>query len=188
MMLLKGKLITLEPLVVDKHAKGYFEMSQDAHIHKYTGNTVPKSLDETIALLKKYEEYFLNWVILSNETHDVIGIIRLGKPETQNGVLVAGESQFLSSRYWRKGHMKEAKKLFYPYVFDALSVEMLYADVWEGNINSIKSLESYGYKLVETTTGIFTKTGTCMKKYIFSLSKQDYRLNAQVPFTESSCQ
>lgn len=186
MITMTGNLITLEPLDVDKHAKGYFEMSQDPRIHKYTGNTVPKSLDETIALLKKYEVYFLNWVIISNETHEVIGILRLGKPEIQNGVLVAGESQFLSSRYWRKGHMKEAKKLFYSYVFDVLSVEMLYADVWEGNINSIKSLESYGYQLIETTTGIFTKTGTCRKKYIFSLSKQDYKFNAQVPFIITS--
>ena len=186
MITMNGKLITLEPLVVDKHAKGYFEMSQDVLIHRYTGNTVPKNLDETIALLKKYEEYFINWMILSNETHKIIGILRLGKPEMENGVLVAGESEFLSSRYWRKGHMKEAKKLFYSYVFDTLSVEMLYADVWEGNVNSIKSLESYGYKLIETTAGIFAKTGKCTKKYIFSLSKEDYKLNAGKSCAESS--
>ena len=184
MITLRGKLITLEPLDVDKHAKGYFEVSQDEHIHRYVGNTVPEKLDETIALLKKYKEYFLNWMIISNETHDVIGIIRLGKPEMENGLLVAGESQFLSSRYWRKGHMKETKRLFYQYVFDELSVELLYADVWEGNINSIKSLESYGYKLIETTAGVFAKTGMRKKKYIFSLSKKDYQLNARTPFSE----
>lgn len=184
MITMKGTLITLEPLVVDKHAKGYFELSQDALIHRYTGNTVPKSLDEITALLKKYEEYFINWMILSDETHQIIGIIRLGKPEMENGVLVAGESEFLSSRYWRKGHMKEAKRLFYSYVFDTLSVEMLYADVWEGNVNSIKSLESHGYQLIETTTGIFTKTGKCMKKCIFSLSKSDYRLHAKASCAE----
>ena len=179
MITMKGKLITLEPLDIEKHAKGYFEVSQDESIHKYVGNDVPKDLDEIVALLKKYEKYFINWMILSNETHNVIGIIRLGKPEIENGVLVAGESQFLSSQYWRKGHMKEAKRLFYQYVFDKLSVEMLYADVWEGNINSIKSLESSGYKLIETTNSFFAKTGKLTKKYIFSLSKKDYQLNAK---------
>lgn len=182
MIPMKGSLITLEPLDIEKHAKGYFEMSQDARIHAFTGNTVPNSLEEIVTLLQKYDVYFLNWMILSNETQNVIGIIRLGKPGTENGVKVAGESQFLSPQYWRKGHMKEAKQLFYPYVFEKLQVERLYADVWEGNINSIKSLESYGYKLTETTSGIFPKTGERRKKYIFSLSREDYRLRTGASF------
>ena len=132
MITIKGNLITLEPLDIEKHARGYFAVSQDENIHKYTGNSVPQNEDEIVLLLKKYENYFLNWMIVSNDTHEVIGIIRLGKPEIENGVLVAGESQFLSSKYWRKGHMKEAKRLFYQYVFDVLAVDVLYADVWEG--------------------------------------------------------
>lgn len=175
MITMKGNLITLEPLDIEEHAKGYFAVSQDENIHRYTGNTVPKCMDETIALLKKYEVYFLNWMIISNDTHEVIGIIRLGKPELKNGILVAGESQFLSSRYWRMGHMKEAKRLFYQYVFDVLSVDILYADVWEGNVNSMKSLESYGHRLVDTTDEIFSKTGKLTKKFIYALSRDSYR-------------
>ena len=176
---MKGKMITLEPLDIQKHAKGYFEVCQDENIHKYTGNTVPQCIDETIELLKKYEKYFYNWMIISNESLAVIGIIRLGKPEMENDILIAGESQFLLSQYWRKGHMKEAKKLFYQYVFEELSVGMLYADIWEGNINSIKSLESYGYKLIETKKEIFSKTEEYAQKYIYSLSKNDYLYNRE---------
>ena len=172
---MKGKLVTLEPLDINKHAKGYFEVSQDEKIHRYTGNAVPESVDEIIVLLRKYEEYFINWMIISNETNKIIGIIRLGRPIMENGVLIAGESEFLSSKYWRRGHMKETKKLFYQYVFENLSVEKLYADAWEGNTNSIKSLESYGYKLIETTNGIFTKTGENVRKYIYCLSKYEYQ-------------
>ena len=73
--------------------------------------------------------------------------------------------------------MKEAKRLFYQYVFDVLSVDMLYADVWDGNINSMKSLEFYGYRLIETSSEIFSKTGEPMNKYIYSLSKDDYVCN-----------
>ena len=177
MITMKGKIITLEPLDVQKHAKGYFEMSQDENIHKYTGNTVPESMDEIVDLLNKYEKYFLNWMIISNESHALIGIIRLGKPEMENGKLIAGESQFLLSQYWRKGYMKEAKKLFYQYVFDVLSIDVLYADVWEGNTNSIKSLESYGYQLIETRKERFSKTGKDTLKYIFALRKKDYFRN-----------
>ena len=75
--------------------------------------------------------------------------------------------------------MKEAKKLFYQYVFAELSVEKLYADVWAENTNSIKSLESYGYKLIETRSEIFSKTGRVTKKYIYSLSKNDYYLSVR---------
>lgn len=174
MITMKGKTITLEPLDVQKHAKGYFEVCQDKNIHTYTGNTVPQCIDETIKLLEKYEKYFCNWMIVSNESLAVIGMIRLGKPEMENGILIAGESQFLLSQYWRKGHMREAKKLFYQYVFEELSVEMLYADVWEGNTNSMKSLESYGYRLIGTKKELFSKTGKYAMKHIYSLSKNDY--------------
>lgn len=170
----KGNLVTLEPLDVLKHAKGYFEMAQDEKVHQYTGNSVPKSVKEIEVLLRKYEQYFINWMMISNETQEVIGIIRLGKPEMENGILVAGESEFLASQYWRKGHMKEAKGMFYRYVFEELSIEMLYADVWEGNTNSIMSLESYGYQLIEVRPEIFSKTGQRLNKYIYALSKKDY--------------
>ena len=174
MITMKGNVITLEPLVIEKHAEGYFELSQDENIHKHMGTVVPQSVAEARELLQKYESYFFNWMIISNETGAVIGILRLGKPGIENGMRVAGESQILSSQYWRKGHMKEAKKLFYAHVFGKLSIDVLYADVWEGNINSIKSLEFYGYKLLERKTEIFSKTGKPLKKYIYALSKQDY--------------
>ena len=70
--------------------------------------------------------------------------------------------------------MKEAKGLFYQHVFEVLSVEVLYADVWEGNTNSIKSLEYYGYKLIDTQLEIFSKTGNPTRKYIYALRKPDY--------------
>lgn len=181
MITLKGRLVTLEPLDIEKHAQGYFDVSQDENIHKYVGNTVPKTVDEVVNLLNEYEKYFLNWIIVSNETNEVIGIIRLGKPQIEDGILIAGESQRLSSKYWRKGYMKETKRLFYKYVFEELSVEILYADVWEGNINSMKSLESSGYKLIETSNEIFSKTGKYTKKYLYCLKKDDYYLNLKNP-------
>lgn len=169
-----GKLVTLEPLDIEKHARSYFELSQDEKIHEFVGNTVPETVDEIVALLKVYQELFLNWMILSNDTREVIGILRISKPREENRLLVAGESQRLSSRYWRKGHMKEAKKLLYPYIFRELGIDLLYADAWEDNINSRKSLESYGYRLAEIRSEVFSKTGKEEKNYIYTLRKEDY--------------
>ena len=76
--------------------------------------------------------------------------------------------------------MKEAKKLFYQYAFDELSVDKLYADVWAGNVNSIKSLESYGYQLIESRKDFFQKTGEYALKHIYSLSKNDYLRNLKL--------
>ena len=177
MVTMKGKLITLEPLNIAKHAEGYFLVSQDENIHKYLGNSIPNNTDEIITLLEKYEQYFINWMIISNETNSVIGIIRLSKPQIENNISTAGESEIIASKYWRKGYMKETKKLFYQYVFNELSIDTLYADVWDVNINSMKSLESSGYKLIETKEEFFTKTGTMSKKHIYLLSKNDYYLN-----------
>lgn len=174
---MKGTLITLEPMDIQKHAEGYFMVSQDENIHKYVGNTVPDSVDEIIELLKVYEEYFINWMIVSNETKEVIGIMRLGKPVIENELLVAGESQRLNSKFWRKGHMREAKIMFYDYVFNELKIDILYADVWEGNTNSIKSLEFSVYKLINTQNDIFAKSGETIEKYIYSFTREDYLMS-----------
>jgi RimJ/RimL family protein N-acetyltransferase len=105
-------------------------------------------------------------MIIDSQTNKAIGILRLSKPVMENGMLEAGESQRLHSAYWRKGHMKEAKSLFYHHVFNELGVDVLFADVYEGNTNSIKSLESYGYKQIEVHKGIFKKTGEEKEIYI----------------------
>ncbi len=115
---------------IDKHSKGYLKVSQDENIHKYVGNIVPKNLEEIVELLKLYEMYFMNWMIKLRYTQELIGIIRLGKPNQDKWLIVSGESQRLHSNYWRKGHMKEVKKLLYNYAFDNLGIDILYDDVW----------------------------------------------------------
>lgn len=174
MISMEGKLVILEPLDIAKHAEGYFAVSQDEKVHAYVGNTVPETLEDVIKLLQVYETHFLNWMILEKDTRQVIGLLRISKPQCENGILSAGESQRLASRYWRKGHMKEAKRLLYPYIFGELAVDVLYADVWEENVNSWKSLEYYGYKRMESKMEFFSKTGTAQNRFYYALSKEDY--------------
>ncbi|MBI9013067.1 MAG: GNAT family N-acetyltransferase [Clostridiales bacterium] len=171
---MKGCLITLELMDIEKHAKGYFEISQDPKLHEYVGNTIPKNIEEIKDLLGIYDELLINWMIIDRQTNRIIGIMRLSKPVMENNRLEAGESQRLHSNYWRKGHMKEAKALFYNHVFNELGVDVLYADVYEGNVNSIRSLESYGYKLIEVQKGIFKKADEEKKIFIYKLTKLDY--------------
>ncbi len=64
--------------------------------------------------------------------------------------------------------MKEARELIYNYVFNMLKVDILVADVWEGNVNSIKSLEHAGYKLVDVKRENFKKYNRMNNKLIIN--------------------
>jgi len=172
---IEGKLIRLEPLDIDRHLEGYYRVSLDSKVHEYVGNSVPESQEEIRDLLKIYQDRLYNWMIINQKTDQVIGIMRLSPPEKEGDCLIAGESQRLHSAYWRKGHMKEAKGLFYRHVFDDLGVDILYADVYEGNINSIKSLEASGYDLIDQSTGASPKTGQVCQVYIYELTKSRYQ-------------
>ena len=165
-----GDKVKLRPINFEKDHLAWFEVSQDENMHIWVGNIAPKSYDEVKDLLYElYPKYFLIWMIEELESHKIIGMMRISYPEYQDGELAAGDSQRLHSDYWRKGHMKESRRLIYDYVFNELKVDALYADVWEGNINSCKSLESVGYRLVEKKPEFFEKYNRVQNKIYYQL-------------------
>lgn len=171
---LVGKFVRLRPLNYEYDHKAWFEVEQDENIHLWVENTSPKSQDDVKEYLYKlYPKYFLIWMIEEKVSGDVIGMMRISHPQSLEEQLVAGDSQRLHSSYWRKGYMKESRKLIYNYVFKHLKVDVLFADVWEGNISSSKSLETAGYKLVEVKKEYF-------KKYKRIQNKLYYQLEARV--------
>lgn len=169
---LEGNMICLRPMEIEKDKYHYYNVSLDEKMHKWTGNTVPKTIDEVEELLKIYEKVFHVWMMEEKASNKVIGMMRLSFPEEHNGKLIAGDSQRLHSDYWRKGHMKEARKLMYHYAFDILGVDMLLADALKDNMNSCKSLESVGYELYDTKEEFFKKHGKSLMKYYYKLTKE----------------
>lgn len=167
---LVGKLVKLRPVDSEKDHIAWYEISQDENMHLWTGNTAPKSYDEVKEqLYELYPKYFMLWMIEELQTQRVIGMMRISYPEHHDGELTAGDSQRLHSDYWRRGYMKESRSLIYEYVFNELKVDTLYADVWEGNVNSSKSLEAVGYKEIEKKPEFFTKYNRTQNKLYYQL-------------------
>lgn len=167
---LVGQKVRLRPIDHERDHIAWFEVSQDENMHLWVGNTPPKTYEEVKEMIYElYPKYFMLWMIEELETNKVIGMMRISYPEYKEGVLVAGDSQRLHSAYWRKGYMKESRKLIYDYVFNELKVDILYADVWEGNENSSKSLESVGYKLIEKKSEHFAKYNRTQNKLYYQL-------------------
>lgn len=168
-----GESVKLRPLNYENDHKAWFEIEQDPNIHIWVGNTVPKSYDEVKTYLYElYPKHFLIWMIEEKVSGKVIGMMRISHPEYIEDQLVAGDSQRLQSFYWRKGFMKESRKLIYDYVFNELKVDVLYADVWEGNISSSKSLEAAGYTLVEVKQENFKKYNRIQNKLYYQLKAE----------------
>lgn len=167
---LVGEKVRLRPLDYEKDYIAWYEVSQDEKMHLWVGNTVPETLEEVKELINVvYPKYFIIWIIEDIKTTQVIGMMRISYPEKSEKGITAGDSQRLHSDYWRKGYMKEARELIYNYVFNVLKVDILYADVWEGNINSSKSLEHVGYKHFDTEEEYFKKYDRLQSKLYYQL-------------------
>ncbi|MBM7662957.1 RimJ/RimL family protein N-acetyltransferase [Bacillus mesophilus] len=172
---LVGELVRLRPINDADHLS-WFEVEQDESMHKWVGNAVPTSLDEVKhALYELYPQHFMLWMIEEKTSGKVIGMMRISHPEQRGNQLVAGDSQRLHSDYWRKGYMRESRKLIYDYVFNTLKIDVLYADVWEGNVNSIKSLVSAGYKLIDCRKEYFKKYNKTQNKLYYELREATWK-------------
>jgi RimJ/RimL family protein N-acetyltransferase len=178
---LEGILVRLRPMNCERDIDEWYRVSQDEKMHMWIGNTVPTKKEEIERLLTEvYPKHFLIWMIEEKGTGDVIGMMRISYPESDNGVMIAGDSQRLNSNYWRKGYMKESRKLIYKYVFDKLEVGVLYADVWKGNVNSEKSLESVGYQFLYEEDAYFEKYDRIQSKRYYRLTRKYWLLNKGV--------
>ncbi|MGF7059949.1 GNAT family N-acetyltransferase [Brassicibacter mesophilus] len=171
---LEGNMVRLRPMEIGKDKYHYYKVSQDEKMHEWTGNTVPKTVVEIEELLNVYKKVLYVWMIEEKSSNEVIGMMRLSFPEKKDGKLIAGDSQRLHSNYWRKGHMKEARKLMYNYAFNILGVEVLIADALRDNINSCKSLESVGYELFDTTEELFKKKEKILKRNYYKLTREKW--------------
>lgn len=173
-----GELVILRPINFMTDYIVWYEVEQDEYMHEWVGNSVPTTYDEVKQYLNELlPKHFMVWMIEEKKTGKVIGMMRISHPEYLGRQLIAGDSQRLHSNYWRKGFMKESRQLIYDYVFNTLNVDVLYADVWEGNNNSIKSLESAGYKLIDIKREYFKKYNRMQNKLYYELQSRYWKNN-----------
>lgn len=174
---LVGKTVVLREIVPEKDSVDWFQHMQESKMHKWTGNTVPKEIEEVIDLLQRYKElpYLTSWVITMKDTKEVIGTYWIMNPIKKKGqYIIESEAQRLAVKYWRKGIMKEARSLVYSYTFNDLNVDAIYAQAWSQNENSCKSMEQAGFVINKEYERKFDKINkVCIEKE-FLLSKEIY--------------
>jgi len=162
-----SKKIFLRGLDVDKDTPELYIILKNPDIHKWLGTEIPKNGNEVRQSIEKYcsSNEVYSWAIVDSNSRKTIGIYYLWKPiqKIDGNTIIPAESQRLARHCWRKGYMKESRKLVYNFAFNTLEVEEIHAQVWKKNINSIKSMEHSGfkkYKEVEKSILKYKKTYT----------------------------
>lgn len=176
MKILLGDLVLLRPIDYNQDLEMWYQVCQDPKMHLWVGNSLPEDLETFKRDIQAvYPKGMMIWMMIEKATGKMIGMMRLSHPQKEPEGMVSGDSQRLHSDYWRKGFMKEARKLIYGHAFNDLGIDVLYADVWEGNDNSARSLESVGYLLVETRIEYFKKYDRYQNKLYYRLDRLQWQ-------------
>jgi ribosomal-protein-alanine N-acetyltransferase len=171
-----SELVTLRAPDPVSDARDYFEMNREPDMHTWTGNRVLSSEHEARRELERYVamDDVSTWMIVDNASHRVMGRFFL-RLEERDGVRVAGEGNRIARRYWRKGHNRAARKLLFPYVFDVLAADLIETAAWFQNTNSIKSIESYGFRFDREEQQWNEKHGRQMAMRYYTMTNKQWR-------------
>jgi len=172
----EGSLAKLRPLIPEADAKGYYELCLEPETHLWTGNSVLASEEEARFELERFAaiKTVSMWMILDKPSGRIAGRFFVCLEE-RNGLRVAGEGNRIAKEFWRKGHNKEARALLFRYVFDELRADLIETEAWKGNENSVKSIESYGFKLLGEDMRWNEKHGAALPLRRYSLSKEKWQ-------------
>jgi len=120
---LRGRWLTLEA-IDERHAPGIFEVMRDDEVCRYLAWDPPKSLDETLALVREAKDAMARgqaivYAQVWNATGRAIGSTRLLDVRPADHQVEIG-STFLGRDYWRTPANTESKYLFLRHCFESL--------------------------------------------------------------------
>jgi len=120
---LQGRWISLEA-IDERHAPGIFETMRDDEVCRYLAWEPPKSLDETLALVREANDAMARgqaivYAQVWNATGRAIGSTRLLDVRPADRQVEIG-STFLGRDYWRTPANTESKYLFLRHCFESL--------------------------------------------------------------------
>jgi len=120
---LRGCWLTLEA-IDERHAPGLFEVMRDDEVCRYLAWDPPKSLDETLALVREAKDAMARgqaivYAQVWNATGRAIGSTRLLDVRPADRQVEIG-STFLGRDYWRTPANTESKYLFLRHCFESL--------------------------------------------------------------------
>ena len=155
----------------------WYEVMKDSQMHTWTGNSVPSNISEIIELLTLYKnhEELIAWSVIDKKNEKMIGTYWITKPILDRGKLIIhDEAQRIARNYWRSGYTKEARKLVYNFAFNELNVDEIHAHAFSENINSCKSMENIGFKLINSYERLFQKYNKIFKVNHYVLLKDKW--------------
>lgn len=173
---LSGQLTTLRPIDPKQDAAECYDIMKDPHMHEWTGNRVPKNMQEIEALLRKYKtmDGLIAWTIEENTKKRMIGTYWIAPTVLNNRMIVSSEAQRIGRKFWRRGFTREARTLVYHYAFGELGVEEIHAGAWANNINSCRSMEAAGFQLLDSQEKTFPKYGRRFVENHYVLYKEKW--------------
>src|SRR5947207_7734129 len=120
---LTGTVLTLEPLD-ERHAPDLFAAMQDEEVCRYLAWPPPKTLDETLALVRDARDLMARrqsivWAQVWNATGRAIGSTRLLDVRPADRQVEIG-STFLARDFWRTPANTESKYLSLKHRFETL--------------------------------------------------------------------
>ena len=125
-----------------------FEIYSDTHTMEFSSDPVFSSRSmvvqmlDSVARLEQSGES-LEWAIVERQTSKVIGTCGLHSFSNDGQSCEVG--CLLNSTYWRQGFMTEALGLLFTYA-KSVGINILYADIDEGNVRSLALFEKLGFK------------------------------------------
>ena len=144
---LRGRWLTLEP-IDERHAQGIFEAMQDEDVCRYLAWPPPKSLDDTLTLIREAREAVARgqsvvYAQVWNETGRAVGSTRLLDIRPADRHAEIG-STFLARDYWRTPANTESKYLFLGYCFETLGCVRVSLKTDGRNVRSQEAIARLG--------------------------------------------
>ena len=144
---LRGRHVTLEP-IDERHAPGIFDAMQDEEVCRYLFWPAPKTLDETLALIREGRDLMARrqsivFAQVDNATGRAIGSTRLLDVSPPDRRVEIG-STFLARAYWRTAANTEAKYLFLRHCFESLGCIRVALKTDGRNVRTQQSLARLG--------------------------------------------
>ena len=144
---LRGRWLTLEA-IDEHHAPGIFEVMRDDEVCRYLAWDPPKSLDETLALVREAKDAMARgqaivYAQVWNATGRAIGSTRLLDVRPADRQVEIG-STFLGRDYWRTPANTESKYLFLRHCFESLGCVRVALKTDGRNVRSQEAIERLG--------------------------------------------
>ena len=115
---------------------------------------------------------YLHWVIVWNQSGEVIGTINLGNVDEASEM--ADTAYMLSPRYWGLGIMTEALQAVLSYAFGEAGFNRVQAEVFDGNAASARVLAKCSMQLEGVARQRYRKDGQWIDVAQYAVLKRDY--------------